>query len=139
MVEWANRFPKLYVPDSTGANIISLENLNRITLTFYFQHTQSFQDPGGQWLRHNNFMMELKDELQRLEITYSQPEQPISCMDTLFDSEKAQKSSNPTRHHQHRASHGGGPVGAAGSDGGAVDSGAAAGAAATLAYTTGAI
>ncbi|KAI8382939.1 hypothetical protein BD560DRAFT_322708, partial [Blakeslea trispora] len=77
MVKWANTYPKLYTPNSAGVNIINLENLNRITLTFYFEHTNNFQDLGGRWLRHNNFMMELKDELQRLCITYSKPDQPV--------------------------------------------------------------
>ncbi|KAI9243860.1 hypothetical protein EDC94DRAFT_572733 [Helicostylum pulchrum] len=77
MVEWNNQFPKLYTKDACGANITALENLNRLTITFFFEHTKNWQDAGGRWLRHNNFMMELKDQLQKLGITYTRPEQPV--------------------------------------------------------------
>ncbi|KAI9008953.1 Mechanosensitive ion channel-domain-containing protein [Phycomyces nitens] len=77
MFEWSNRYPKLYTPDSTSANIISFENLNRITISFYFEHTQNWQDAGGRWLRHNNYMMELKETCERLEISYTMPNQPV--------------------------------------------------------------
>lgn len=78
MAKWCNQFPKLYTKDSCDVNILTLENLNRITLQFYFEHTKNWQEAGGRWLRHNDFMLEIKDELQRLEITYSKPEQPIT-------------------------------------------------------------
>ncbi|KAK4510228.1 uncharacterized protein ATC70_006400 [Mucor velutinosus] len=77
MIKWANQYPKLYMPDPCGANIVDIDNLNRITLTFYVEHTKNFQDAGGRWMRHNNFMLELKDELQLLKITYSKPDQPV--------------------------------------------------------------
>ncbi|KAI8390899.1 uncharacterized protein BYT42DRAFT_554714 [Radiomyces spectabilis] len=78
MTEWSNQFPKLYTTNATSANVISFENQNRITLTFYFEHTQNWQDPGGRWLRHNNFMWELKEESERLGINYSLPPQPLT-------------------------------------------------------------
>ncbi|KAL9545935.1 hypothetical protein MBANPS3_006896 [Mucor bainieri] len=77
MIKWSNQYPKLYTPDSCGANVVDIDNLNRITLTFYVEHTKNFQDAGGRWMRHNNFMLELKDELQRLKITYTKPDQPV--------------------------------------------------------------
>ncbi|KAL0075996.1 Mechanosensitive ion channel-domain-containing protein [Phycomyces blakesleeanus] len=77
MFEWSNKFPKLYTPDSTSANIISFENLNRITISFYFEHTQNWQDAGGRWMRHNNYMMELKETCERLGISYTMPNQPV--------------------------------------------------------------
>ncbi|KAI8138112.1 hypothetical protein BJV82DRAFT_632645 [Fennellomyces sp. T-0311] len=77
MMEWSNQYPALYVVNGTTANIISFENQNRITITFYFEHTQNWQDLGGRWLRHNNFIMELKEESERLEINYVLPSQPF--------------------------------------------------------------
>lgn len=76
MIEWANQFPNLYTVNSTTANIISFENQNRITITFYVEHTQNWMDMGGRWLRHNNFMFELKEECERLGIDYVLPSQP---------------------------------------------------------------
>lgn len=77
MRKWCNKFPKLYTKDSCDANINTFENLNRINMTFYFEHAKNWQEASGRWLRHNNFMLELKDELQRLDIKYSYPEQPV--------------------------------------------------------------
>ncbi|KAI7863039.1 Mechanosensitive ion channel-domain-containing protein [Spinellus fusiger] len=77
MREWSNKFPKLYSVDSSSANIVAFENLNKITITFYFEHTQNWQDPGGRWLRHNNYMMELKEACERLDIYYTMPGQPV--------------------------------------------------------------
>lgn len=77
MRKWCNQFPKLYTKDSCDFNINAFENLNRITLSFYIEHTTNWQEASGRWLRHNNFMLELKDELQRLDIKYSYPEQPV--------------------------------------------------------------
>ncbi|CEP08414.1 hypothetical protein [Parasitella parasitica] len=76
MIEWCNKFPKLYTTNSASTNITSFQNQNMVNLSFYFEHTQNWQDAGGRWLRHNNFMMELKEECERLEITYSLPPQP---------------------------------------------------------------
>jgi hypothetical protein len=47
-------------------------------MSFYFEHTQNWQDATGRWLRHNNFMLELKEECERLDISYTLPVQPIS-------------------------------------------------------------
>jgi hypothetical protein len=77
MATWCNKFPKLYTKDSCDINILALENLNKISIQFYFEHTKNWQEPGGRWLRHNDFMLELKDELQRLDIRYTNPEQPV--------------------------------------------------------------
>ena len=77
MAEWTNRFPGLYNLNGTSANIISFENMNRITVTLYFEHTKNWQDPGDRWLRHNSFMLELKDECERLHIDYTLPSQPF--------------------------------------------------------------
>ncbi|KAI8369922.1 hypothetical protein BD560DRAFT_370352 [Blakeslea trispora] len=77
MLQWSNQYPKLYTPNSASTNVTGFQNQNSITLSFYFQHTQNWQDPGGRWLRHNNFMMELKEECERLEITYTLPPQPL--------------------------------------------------------------
>lgn len=77
MTEWCNQFPHLYRPNSNSMNIITYENQNRITLTFYFEHTQNWQDMGGRWLRHNNYMIELKEHSERLGIQYHLPSQPF--------------------------------------------------------------
>ncbi|KAI9245923.1 hypothetical protein EDC94DRAFT_590298 [Helicostylum pulchrum] len=77
MVEWNNQFPKLYTKDACGANITRLENLNRLSITFFFQHAKNWQDDDARWIRLNNFMMELKDQLQNLGLTYTRPEQPV--------------------------------------------------------------
>ncbi|RCH81850.1 hypothetical protein CU098_003733, partial [Rhizopus stolonifer] len=165
MVKWANEYPKLYTPNSTGVNIINLENLNRITLTFYFEHSNNFQDAGGRWLRHNNFMMELKDELQRLCITYTQPDQPVihAYPNAEGDDDdasiiKAQKEryeegeerlrrrytaskpyENITSKYQNQADSNGTSGGGDGVNGDGVDSSTAAASAATVVFTTGAI
>jgi hypothetical protein len=76
MTEWCNQFPKLYTTNSASANLVSLTNQNIIKLSFYFEHTQNWQDAGGRWMRHNNFAFELKEECERLEITYTLPPQP---------------------------------------------------------------
>lgn len=164
MIKWSNQYPKLYTPDSCGANVVDIDNLNRITLTFYVEHTKNFQDAGGRWMRHNNFMLELKDELQRLQITYSKPDQPVVHRyknkkgygddndddddavtedENNFayrDSEKKQwnKMYNSTSRFQNHAgsdAH----TGAHAPEQDGVDVGATAGAAATVAFTTAAI
>ncbi|KAG2199375.1 hypothetical protein INT47_001557 [Mucor saturninus] len=78
MVQWCNQYPKLYTTNATSANVISFQNQNAINISFYFEHTQNWQDAGGRWLRHNNFMMEIKDETERLEISYTLPSQPYT-------------------------------------------------------------
>ncbi|KAI9262762.1 hypothetical protein BY458DRAFT_477474 [Sporodiniella umbellata] len=77
MVQWSNQFPKLYTPNSACCNVLSFQNQNAISISFYFEHSKNWQDPGGRWLRHNNFMYELKEECERLEIDYSLPTQPF--------------------------------------------------------------
>jgi hypothetical protein len=76
MTEWCNQYPKLYTTNSASTNIVSLTNQNVINLSFYFEHTQNWQDAGGRWMRHNNFAYELKEECERLDITYTLPPQP---------------------------------------------------------------
>ncbi|KAI9312179.1 Mechanosensitive ion channel-domain-containing protein, partial [Dichotomocladium elegans] len=78
MIEWANQYPALYSTNSVSANFLVVENQNRLTISFYFEHTKNWQDPGGRWLRHNNFVMELKEETERLGITYAMPMQPLN-------------------------------------------------------------
>lgn len=77
MVAWINKYPKLYTRDSCGANIIAFEKLDLLTVTFFFQHAKNWQDAAGKWMRHNNFLLELKDELHRLQMKYISPEQPV--------------------------------------------------------------
>ncbi|KAI8990281.1 hypothetical protein BDB01DRAFT_848352 [Pilobolus umbonatus] len=77
MCTWSNKYPKLYTPNSTSCNILAYKNQNSISMSFCFEHTENWQDAGGRWLRHNNFMMELKEELERLHITYTLPVQPL--------------------------------------------------------------
>ncbi|KAI7905740.1 uncharacterized protein BX663DRAFT_500745 [Cokeromyces recurvatus] len=78
MVQWCNQYPKLYTTNATSTNIVSYPNENTISLSFYFEHIQNWQDSGGRWLRHNNFMYELKEECERLEINYTAPSEPSS-------------------------------------------------------------
>lgn len=163
MIKWTNQYPKLYTADSCGANIIDIDNLNLITITFYFEHTKNFQDAGGRWMRHNNFMLELKDELQRLNITYSKPDQPVvhrykkkkdddddngqdddenteknDFMYTDTEMKKWNKMYNSTSNYQnHAGSEFRGSSHASDQDG--TDAGATAGAAATVVFTTGAM
>ncbi|KAI9318355.1 Mechanosensitive ion channel-domain-containing protein [Dichotomocladium elegans] len=77
MQEWVNQHPNLYRPNSSSTNIISFENQNKITMTFYFEHTQNWQDSNARWLRHNHYIMELKEESERLAIDYALPSQPF--------------------------------------------------------------
>jgi hypothetical protein len=78
MTEWCNLYPKLYTTNSASANVVSFQHQNLIAMSFYFEHTQNWQDATGRWLRHNNFMLELKEECERLDISYTLPVQPIS-------------------------------------------------------------
>ncbi|GAA5796186.1 hypothetical protein HPULCUR_001555 [Helicostylum pulchrum] len=77
MIQWSNQFPKLYTTNSTSANVVSFSNQNIIGLSFYVEHTQNWQDAAGRWLRHNKFMMEIKEECERLNISYELPPQPF--------------------------------------------------------------
>jgi hypothetical protein len=78
MTDWCNQYPKHYTPNSASTNIISFQSQNMIDLSFYFEHASNWQDPGGRWLRHNNFMFELKETCEKLDITYSLPTQPYT-------------------------------------------------------------
>ncbi|KAI8138108.1 hypothetical protein BJV82DRAFT_632626 [Fennellomyces sp. T-0311] len=157
MKEWSNQYPALYRVNSTSANILTFENQNRLTMSFYFEHTQNWQDPGGRWLRHNNFMMELKEECERLNINYVLPSQPFeSHKDQAVPEMLNDDEDNNDDDDNNNGSSGGlhmrrqnevgavrGPTGAgigasSGTTGnGGNGNGAAAGAAATVAFTTG--
>ncbi|KAG2219163.1 hypothetical protein INT45_002354 [Circinella minor] len=164
MKEWANQYPGLYSINSTSANILNFENQNRLIMSFYFEHTQNWQDPGGRWLRHNNFMMELKEECERLNITYVLPSQPFESNKedqhpNVFDNDddddenhsggsSAGELSGIRTHRrlykENPVEQGGGvrgptasAVATATGGGNNNQSGAAAGAAATVAFTTG--
>ncbi|KAJ8655059.1 hypothetical protein O0I10_009266 [Lichtheimia ornata] len=77
MCEFTDQRPGLYRVGGTTANFVLFENQNRITITFYFEHSTNWQDAGGRWLRHNTFVMELKEECERLDISYTMPMQPL--------------------------------------------------------------
>ncbi|KAI9492244.1 hypothetical protein BDB00DRAFT_873512 [Zychaea mexicana] len=155
MMEWTNQFPHLYNVNGTTANIISFENQNRITVTMYFEHNKNWQDLGDRWLRHNNFMMELKDECDRLDIYYVLPSQPFESSkkecppETNNMGKKKSYGQEGMRVRQGFPGGGddddsqfrgdsGGP-GGPGGPGGNDNSGAEAGAAAALVFTTGAM
>ncbi|KAL0098069.1 hypothetical protein J3Q64DRAFT_1859456 [Phycomyces blakesleeanus] len=96
MVEWSDTLPHLFTPGTTSANVLSFENQNKITISFYYQHTQNWQDPGGRWLRHNTFMMELKEASERLGVNYIMPLQPVDTkpkINPLDDSTQTDKES----------------------------------------------
>lgn len=77
MCEFTDQRPGLYRVGGTTANFVLFENQNRITITFYFEHSTNWQDAGGRWLRHNTFVMELKEECERLKVSYTMPMQPL--------------------------------------------------------------
>ncbi|KAI7874124.1 hypothetical protein K492DRAFT_154227 [Lichtheimia hyalospora FSU 10163] len=77
MATWTNERPTLYRTNSSSCNVVAFENQNRITVTFYFEHTQNWQDAGARWLRHNTYIVELKEESERLGIEYALPRQPF--------------------------------------------------------------
>ncbi|KAI9256658.1 hypothetical protein BDA99DRAFT_485107 [Phascolomyces articulosus] len=156
MAEWTNKFPHLYNLNGTSANIISFENMNRITVTLYFEHTKNWQDPGDRWLRHNNFMLELKDECDRLEINYVLPSQPFENFKSGDDVPPEMNNMGKKKSYGREGLYmrqgfrqgedddvihdgGGGTGGPPGSGGGNDDSGAAAGAASALVFTTAAM
>ncbi|KAI9026412.1 hypothetical protein CLU79DRAFT_789018 [Phycomyces nitens] len=95
MMEWSDTLPHLFTPGSTSANVLSFENQNKITISFYYQHTQNWQDPGGRWLRHNTFMMELKEASERLGVNYIMPLQPVETKPNskFFEENKAENES----------------------------------------------
>ncbi|CAO3702980.1 unnamed protein product [Rhizopus stolonifer] len=145
MQEWSNEYPRLYTPNSTSCNVLAFKNQNLVSLSFCFEHSQNWQDPGGRWLRHNNFMFELKEECERLEIEYSLPTQPYENqpMDAPIESYNMGKNSSygldglqPRRTFEYdneERDPGGVGHGTTGSSNQA-DSGAAAGAAAALMF-----
>ncbi|KAI9306202.1 hypothetical protein BJ944DRAFT_53929 [Cunninghamella echinulata] len=155
MFDWCNQFPKMYTPNCVSVTVSAFENQNKINLSFYFCHTENWQDAGGRTIRHNNFMFELKDELIRLEVDYTFPIQPT--LDTLesrshpLDVVHANSSREGHNLHQRRphladddddyfrglnGSSNGTNNGAGSSNDNAGDSGAAAGAAATMMFAS---
>lgn len=148
MQEWCNQFPRHYTPNSTTCNLLAFKNQNVVSLSFYFEHAQNWQDAGGRWLRHNNFMYELKETCERMEIDYSLPPQPYENlpMDAPAESyNMGEKSSYGLEGLQKRKTYnyddderdpGGNTNAGAHNSGGnsQVDSGAQAGAAATLMF-----
>lgn len=154
MVEWNNQFPKLYTKDACFANITALENVNRLSITFGFQHAKNWQDDDARWLRLNNFMMELKDQLQELGISYTRPEQPVRLKyqgeeEKMDEEEEEEKNrlrrrtvwNNTSKLQNYGGCRSGGTIGGSG-DGGDVDvgnSGAAmaAAAATAIAFSSG--
>ncbi|KAG1145570.1 hypothetical protein G6F37_007175 [Rhizopus arrhizus] len=148
MQEWCNQFPRHYTPNSTTCNLLAFKNQNVVSLSFYFEHAQNWQDAGGRWLRHNNFMYELKETCERMEIDYSLPPQPYENlpMDAPAESyNMGEKSSYGLEGLQKRKTYnyddderdpgGNANAGAHNSGGNSqVDSGAQAGAAATLMF-----
>ncbi|CAO3599374.1 unnamed protein product [Absidia cylindrospora] len=155
MFDFCNQFPKLFVPNCVCVTVVSFENQNKINLSYYFCHTENWQDPTGRMIRHNNFMLELKEECIRLGIGYAMPPQPFSegndgVNDRHHPLDQAHLNSNRDKTeglHQRRPYHdedyedetraggaGGTNGGAGGQSGGGGDSGAAAGAAATMMF-----
>lgn len=156
MVEWNNQFPKLYTKDACFANTTALENVNKLSITFGFQHAKNWQDDNARWLRLNNFMMELKDQLQELGITYTRPELPIRLKyqeeEEKMDEEEDEKNrlrrrtgwNNTSKFQNYGECHSGGTTGPSSGgigDGGEVDAGdsgaAMAAATAAIAFSSG--
>ncbi|KAG2194382.1 hypothetical protein INT47_006697 [Mucor saturninus] len=149
MVAWSNKYPKLYTRDACGANIIAFEKLDLLTVTFFFQHAKNWQDSAGKWMRHNNFLLELKDELHRLQIKYITPEQPVVYRYQGEVKVEAEDSGDEegferglwlnTSKVQNQGATGSAAVGGTGGGGSAIggnnDAGAAAGAAAAVAVS----
>lgn len=157
MFEFCNQFPKMYIPNCVSVTVVSFENQNKINLSYYFCHTENWQDPTGRMVRHNNFMLELKDECSRLKIDYTMPPQPFSegdggVNDRHHPLDRAHLTSDREKSeglHQRRPYHdddddddgrapgasSGTNGGAGGESGSAGDSGAAAGAAATMMFS----
>lgn len=56
----------------------TLNNQNYIDMIVAFEHKANFQDWGGRWVRRTKLMKRLKEEMDRLAITYTLPVQPVS-------------------------------------------------------------
>lgn len=151
MSKWANNHPKLYTTDSVAINILKVVKLNMIEVAVIFQHAKNYQDAVSRRNRHNDFMLALKDECDRLKISYSHPVQPVlnqypkmgNDSDDSLESLKNEYMSKPRRRSKGVAGGDEGDVGDGGSGGfggggggSGGDSGATAGSAATVAFTT---
>ncbi|KAI8575355.1 hypothetical protein K450DRAFT_262205 [Umbelopsis ramanniana AG] len=85
MQEWYNTEGKGFTYNSHGMNIITFDQLNKITATIYMEHKQNWSDSGKRWASRNAYMMKLKEVLETLEISYTLPPMPVATRNDAPD------------------------------------------------------
>jgi len=67
---------------SLDLNVRELENINKLTLTFWLQYKGNWQDGGRRFQRRTQFYYVLKRGITELEIHYNLPPQPVYVQHT---------------------------------------------------------
>lgn len=78
MLQFYNEKHRSFTHNTMCMNIMTMENLNRVTCIFYIEHAASWQDMGFRWSNRNAFIMHLKRTMEELEIDYFFPVQPVA-------------------------------------------------------------
>ncbi|GAB5592855.1 hypothetical protein Unana1_07755 [Umbelopsis nana] len=85
MQEWYNTEGKGFTSGSHGINIITYDQLNKITCTIYLEHKQNWSDSGKRWASRNAYMVKLKEVLESLDIGYALPPMPVATRNDAPD------------------------------------------------------
>ncbi|KAM3584215.1 hypothetical protein VKS41_003037 [Umbelopsis sp. WA50703] len=85
MTEWCNTEGKGLTYGSHGMNIVTYDQLNKITCTIYIEHKQNWADGGKRWASRNAYMIKLKEVLETLEVNYVLPPMPVTTRNDAPD------------------------------------------------------
>ncbi|KAJ2956882.1 hypothetical protein NQZ79_g7318 [Umbelopsis isabellina] len=83
MLQFYNEKNRSFTHNTMCMNIMTMENLNRVTCIFYIEHAASWQDMGFRWSNRNAFIMHLKKTMEELEIDYYFPVQPVARLNDV--------------------------------------------------------
>ncbi|CAM0140235.1 unnamed protein product [Umbelopsis sp. WA50703] len=85
MLQFYNDRNRSFTHNTMCMNIMTMENLNRVTCIFYIEHAASWQDMGFRWSNRNAFIMHLKKTMEDLEIDYYFPVQPVTRLNDVSE------------------------------------------------------
>lgn len=85
MTEWCNTEGKGLTHGSHGMNIVTYDQMNKITCTIYIEHKSNWADGGKRWATRNAYMMKLKDVLETIEVNYALPPMPVTTRNDAPD------------------------------------------------------
>lgn len=85
MEEWYNTEGKGFTSGTHGINIITYDQLNKITCTIYLQHKQNWSDSDKRYASRNAYMVKLKEVLESLDIGYALPPMPVATRNDAPD------------------------------------------------------